>query len=276
MSMCRPVVLVALAACGSDPAPRPMTFGGDRPTQLQVPASFDPTKTYPLLVVLHGYGASGFVQESYFGLKALPDAGQAFVLAPDGLIDSMDHPFWNADPACCDYDMTHPDDVGYLGGLIDSVSAAWPVDPGAVLVLGHSNGAYMAYRMACDRADVVTNIIAVAGAAASDAATCVPHQPVEVLHIHGTTDTEVPYVPIANDSVAQWVEHDGCAATRTAGPDLDLDYSIAGAETHTATADGCPAGIAVELWTMEGASHLPNLDASFAPRMFQYLLAHRR
>lgn len=240
---------------------------------LQVPANFDASKTYPLILVLHGYGASGFVQTAYFGTTALVAAGDAFVLAPDGNIDSTNHEFWNADPACCDFDHTNPDDVGYLGGLIDQVSAAWPIDPGAVLVLGHSNGGYMAYRMACDRADVVTNIAVLAGAAASSPAACVPHLPVEVLHLHGTADAAVPYDPNANASVAQWAGHDGCAATRTAGADQSI---VIGMPTHTETADGCPSGITVELWTIDGGSHIPNLDASFSSVIFQYFKAHRR
>ena len=102
-------VLVALAACGDGVTePLPVTFGGDRPTDLQVPAGFDAAKTYPLIVVLHGYGVSGFIQEAVFGLKAEVTAGHAFVLAPDGLIDSTNHPFWNADPECCDFDHTEP------------------------------------------------------------------------------------------------------------------------------------------------------------------------
>src|SRR5262249_47618301 len=41
----------------------------------QIPAMLDDSKQYPLVVVLHGYGANGFVQEAYFGLNALPKTG---------------------------------------------------------------------------------------------------------------------------------------------------------------------------------------------------------
>jgi polyhydroxybutyrate depolymerase len=270
------LLLIAVAACSSSPTARPRTFGGDRPVDLEVPTPFDESKHYPLILVLHGYGASGFVQEALFGVNSLPKAGEAFVLAPDGNVDSMGHEFWNADPACCDFDHTMPDDVGYLGGLIDDVSAAWPVDRGAIYVMGHSNGGYMAYRLACDRADVITNIMVLAGVSVSDPSTCHPAAPVAVLHLHGTVDDMVPYSTAAG-SVASWAALDGCGTTQTAGPALDLDTSLPGAETQTTSYDGCPPGIAVELWTIQGAGHIPDFDqTTFAPLILQYFQAHGR
>jgi polyhydroxybutyrate depolymerase len=271
---------LALAACGKSPPTDkrpPTTFGGDRPTVLQVPPTVKPGQLYPLVLILHGYGANGFVQQAYFGMNQLASQGPAFVLAPDGLVDSQGAEFWNADPACCDYDHKNPDDVGYLGGLIDDVMAAWPIDPQQVYVIGHSNGGYMAYRLACDRADVVTNIVVLAGAAASDPATCTPSHAVSVLHIHGTEDIEVPYTPNADASVAQWSQHDSCLATRTAGPNRDLDTNLPGTETTTATYDGCPTGITVELWSIQGGTHLPSIDQrTFGTMLLYYLQAHER
>ncbi|HTR49857.1 MAG TPA: hypothetical protein VMJ10_04060 [Kofleriaceae bacterium] len=276
---------LVLAACSSS-SPKalpPTVFGGDRPATLQVPAELDGGKVdtgrqYPLVMVLHGYGASGFVQEAYFGMNMIAPANLGFVIAPDGLTDSTGNEYWNADPACCDFDHANPDDSGYLGGLIDDIEAAWPaVDPGAMLVIGHSNGGYMAYRMACDHADTVTNIIVLAGAAASDPSTCNPTLPVAVLHMHGTADTEVPYVPNAAASVMQWAGHDGCATTTTAGANVDLDQGIPGAETTTESYDDCPPGTAVDLWSIQGGTHIPSLDQPvFAPMMMQYFQAHRR
>jgi hypothetical protein len=57
---------------------------------------------------------------------------------------------------------------------------------------------------------------------------------------------------------------------------LDLDTQVAGAETHGETASGCPAGVAVDLWTMEGSSHLPIVVGSFAQTVFDWLAAHKR
>src|SRR5256885_1497406 len=62
------VASAALAcACRSSAAPQPdpnttpppTEFGGDRPATLAVPDGYDPGHAYPLLVMLHGYRASG-------------------------------------------------------------------------------------------------------------------------------------------------------------------------------------------------------------------------
>ncbi len=280
-----PIVFLLLAACGDgdDGGPRPTTFGGDRPVELKAPATLTDGKEYPLVVVLHGYGASGFVQSAYFNTSMLPGMDAALVLAPDGTVDASGKQFWNADPACCDFGGKNPDDVGYIGGLIDDVLATWPVDRKQVFIVGHSNGGFMAYRMACERADVIAAIAPLAGLASSDAAACKPSRPVNVLHMHGTADDTVPYGPTsaigtvgALGSVAQWAAKNGCGATRTPGSDVDLVPTIAGAETHRSTETDCPAEGAVELWAIEGAGHVPAFGSSFLGTLMQWFTDHRR
>lgn len=277
-----PAVLIAMVACvsacgseGGDGGERPTIFGGDRPAELKTPAMLTEGKQYPLLVVLHGYGANGFVQTAFFGVGGLPAADEALLIAPDGTEDSAGKLFWNADPACCDFDGKNPDDVAYIGGLIDDISAAWPVDKNQVFVLGHSNGGYMAYRMACERADVITAIASLAGNASSMPSACNPSRPVNVVHLHGTADDVVPFTG-AMPSVDQWAMKNGCGTTRTATMDYDFDSNVPGAETHAAATDGCPDGGAVELWTMEGSTHIPVMNSSFATTIFGWFTAHKR
>jgi polyhydroxybutyrate depolymerase len=256
-------ILLALAACSSSPA-RPKTFGGpDRPVDLQIPTGFNESKHYPLIVVLHGYSANGVVQEAYFGTKAKLDDGTAFVIAPDGLVDSKGNQYWNADPACCDFDHTGVDDSGYLSGVIDDIKSSWPIDK--VLVMGHSNGGYMTYRLTCDHADLIDGMMVLAGAYPTTP--CQPSRAVPLLHIHGDQDAEVPY-SLAMPSATSWANLDGCGAF-TAGPSYDLDANVAGAETSSQIAS-CPPGIDVELWTMHGVGHIPSYTAQFMPTIWQW------
>jgi polyhydroxybutyrate depolymerase len=280
---------LATAACGGGaaaPDAAPTILGGDRPVKLQVPPDVQPGQTYPLVLLLHGYGANGYVQQAYLGVRDWPTDHGAFMLAPDGTPDSSGKAFWNADPACCDFDHTGVDDVAYLGGLLDTVIAERPIDPARVFVVGHSNGAFMAYRLACDRADVVTAIAGLAGAAASTASTCNPSRPVAILHMHGTADTTVPYdgadlgaglhQPGAIESVAQWADHDGCTGALTDGDQVDLEGSLPGAETQEAATGGCPAGAAADLWTIDGGMHLPSVSPTFPDTLWGWLDAHAR
>src|SRR5690606_11379293 len=107
-----------------------------------------------------------------------------------------------------------------------------------VFVLGHSNGGYMAYRMACERADAITAIASLAGNASSMPEACTPSRPVNVVHLHGTADDTVPFAG-AMPSVEQWAMKNGCGTTRTPTMDYDFDTAVAGAETHAAATDGC-------------------------------------
>lgn len=268
-------VVCAIAACGesSSPPDRPLVIGGERPVEVGVPAHFDEARSYPLILVLHGYGANGFVQRAYFGAGKIQDRGDAFVLAPDGNVDSSGRQFWNADDFCCDFDGRNPDDVGYLGGIVDEALASWPIDPSRVYAIGHSNGGFMAYRMACERADLFAAILSLAGNSVN--VPCEPAQPLSVLHVHGDGDDVVPYAG-AQPSVDAWKAHNGCTGALEAGADLDLDTAVAGAETRTSSTAGCPDGGAVDLWRLEGGAHIPTFGAAWEPAMWQWLVEHSR
>ena len=267
--------LCLLAACGgSDSGPRPTTFGDARPVDIKVPPAFDDSRDYPLIVGLHGYGANAFVHTAYFGLTKLVTDGEAIMIAPDGTVDTGGRQFWNADPACCDFGNLNPDDVGYIGKLIDDIIEAYPIDKSRVFVIGHSNGGYMAYRMACERPDVITAIAGLAGSASSQPTACTPARSVNILHMHGTADATVPYNNNAEGSVLQWAGHDGCGTTLTAGATFDLE-AIAGSETQALTA-ACPANVTVELWKLDGVGHIPNWGPAFTPTMWKWLTDHPR
>jgi len=280
------LMLTAAACGGSDddaPVSRPTSFGGARPVTLQVPVDFDETRTYPLVMILHGYGANGFVQQAYLKLGDVADARDMLVLAPDGTTDSTGKQFWNADPACCDFGGTNVDDVAYLGGMLDEIIAAWPVDETQVSVIGHSNGAFMADRMACARADIITSVAGLAGLGPS--AACTPTHAVAMLHIHGDNDGTVPYTggafgaatsPSAVQAIAAWGTRNGCTGTAAVSGRKDIDESLAGDETVVAPIGGCAVDGAAELWTIEGGSHLPAVNAAFPGELMGWLAAHPR
>lgn len=271
-----------VAACASDePADPPTVFGGDRPTTLQVPSSYDPDGSYPLLLLLHGWGGTSLLNQVYLGFTGAADARDLLVVAPDGKVDRDGKPFWNASDHCCDVYGTGVDDVGYLVGLVDEIRAAYPVDPARIYAVGHSNGGYMAYRLACERADTFAAIASLAGVAAfQDPSACVPSEPVSILQIHGTADDTVPYgggasFPGAVESVERWATYDDCGGSLIAGGALDLDKRLDGAETETSSTASCPAGLATDLWTIEGGAHSPVLDnPTFADQVWGFLVSH--
>ncbi len=277
------LVLAALAACGSSESDEPVElpdqyiFGGDRPVELNIPISYTHTEDVPLLVVLHGYSASGYVQAAYTGFNELVDEAGVLMIAPDGTVDAEGNQFWNATDACCDFFDTGVDDVAYISSLIEDISDVYRVDPDRVYLFGHSNGGYMSYRMACERADLIAGIASLAGATFLDATACDPSEPVSVLQIHGTQDTSVQYdgstrIPSAQGSIERWAGYDGCTGSiaRT-DTQMDLDGNVPADESVVDVIDGCPSGVGVELWTIQDGSHVPALTDAFRGAVWQWL-----
>jgi polyhydroxybutyrate depolymerase len=260
-----------------------------RPYRVRVPRDYQSLGPLPLVVLLHGYGANATGQEAYFALGPQVHERRFLLALPEGTRDPGGRQFWNATDACCNFFNAPVDDVAYLRALIVDMKARYNVDANRVYVIGHSNGGFMALRMACEMSDAIAAVMSLAGAGFNDAMRCVPTRTVHVLQVHGDMDQTVlfgggaalvpggrPY-PGAERTVADWAERNGCAMTRTsAGADLDLDRVLPGAETTREAHMGCRAGGSAELWRIRGRSHIPTFSATWAPTIIDWLYAHAR
>jgi polyhydroxybutyrate depolymerase len=290
-------VLVTLACTTADDsgpppsvAPPSMPAGGTatvlvggRQVTVHVPASYDASRPVPLVVALHGYTSEATELESYLRLTPESDR-RGFVYAyPNGSADDRGEQFWNATDACCAFGGAKPDDSRYLSELITTLQAAYRTDPARVYLIGHSNGGFMSFRMACEHADQVTAIVSLNAATWNDAAQCRPSEPVSVLAIHGSADETVAFgggdingvaYPSAATTISQWRGYDRCADAGLDGPALDLVSDLPAAETSVrAYARGCAGGSTVEAWTINGGRHVPELGPAFAPAVTGFLLS---
>jgi polyhydroxybutyrate depolymerase len=257
--------------------------GNVRPAELVAPSQVSgPT---PLLVVLHGFGSNADEVNRFFGATEQAAPRGLYLLLPEGTKDKTGRQFWDATAACCNFTGTPVDDVGYVRSLIDEAVAKRPIDQSRIYVLGHSNGGFMSYRLACELADKITAVAVFAGSEATTATDCAPARPVSVLHVHGRADRSVPYIggkfsavfPGAEETTARWAARDGCGADTIDGPKADLDTGVAGAETSVRTYQGCPVGIDVQLDTIDGGEHSPPLNhGAVGTDIFDWLLAHSR
>jgi len=257
-------------------------IGGARPARVVLPEGYDEARAWPLVLLLHGYSASGDLQDLYLGFSPAAARAGFITIIPDGTTSPAGLRFWNTSPAwCCDFWGSGVDDAGYLVGLVAEARARWHVDALRVYAFGHSNGGFMAHKLGCDHADVFAAIGSLAGSLPAAGADCTPSRPVSVLQIHGTLDATIVYggnadYPGAETVAARWASYDMCGATPSIGDALDLDGVIAGAETTPSTWSGCGAGVTVALWTLAGSGHLPGFVEGFVPRVLAWLEAHRR
>jgi len=158
------------------------------------------------------------------------------------------------------------------------------VDANRIYLIGHSNGGFMSYRMAYDHPDLVAAVASLAGASPAQLDRAAPAVPVNILQIHGTKDTTIKYdgdhigkydYPGAEATTKMWAAYNGCS-TKPISPTktLDLERHIDGNETKITRYAGNGHGGDVELWTIEGGSHIPLISDSFSREVIEWLYAH--
>ena len=250
---------------------------------VQVSDNYVPGEAAPLLLLLHGRAWDGDSMEGLFELTQEANNRGYIYCYPDGLATFTGVRYWNATNACCceGFPFTScEDDVGYLTNLVAVLAGTYSIDPMRIHLIGHSNGGFMAHRMACERSDLITSIISVSGMTWSDPANCNPTEPVPVLQVHGTIDPIIFYgggilgagvYPSAQDTCETWASLNGCSTTPTTLANLDLT-SASGAETEVLRwGDNCSGQGTVELWSMSGTGHLPNFNNTWRTMIFDFM-----
>lgn len=248
-----------------------------------IPSSYSKGTSLPLVVLLHGYGATGAMQESYMKFESVAETNKFILVYPDGTVDSSGRRFWNATDACCDFLSDVADDV-YLLSILKEMESSYSIDAKRIYFVGHSNGGFMSYRMACKYPDRIAAIASLAGASYFKTTDCGAKSSVSVLQVHGTKDETILYeggqilgtsYPGAVASASQWATFNQCtqnAVTRSSK--FDLEPNITGDETSVTAWTNCQNSSEVELWTMEGAAHIPTLKSTFATKIWEFFAAH--
>ncbi|MFI7547899.1 alpha/beta hydrolase family esterase [Actinoplanes sp. NPDC049599] len=299
-AMIATAAVMAALACSPSDGPGPVTespsalpaggtgtveIGGRRVT-VHVPEDYGPARPAPLVIGLHGYTSDAAELESY--LRLTPESERlGFVYAyPDGSVNDRGERFWNATDACCAFGGPQPDDSRYLSELISTIQGTYRIDRARVYLIGHSNGGFMAFRMACDHADQIAAIVSLNAASWNDPARCRPSEPVSVLAVHSSTDETIAFgggliggaaYPSAAGTVTQWLGFNGCAPAGRDAPKLDLVADLPAAETSVRSyARGCAAGSTVQQWTINGGPHVPQLGSAFTPAVADFLLSRAK
>ncbi len=161
-----------------------MTVAGlKRSYQLTAPVK-PPPASVPVIVMLSGLGATVAQESKRDLLIPYAKADKAEVVYPVEIKGS-----WNA-IGCCGYASAHNvNDLAFLKALVAKV------DPGRtrrVYVVGYSNGARLAYRVACTDPALFDGYAMVKGGPMSD---CVVRKPASIAQLASLDDPEVAYKP---------------------------------------------------------------------------------
>ena len=248
--------------------------GASRSYQLYVPLSYSKNKPVPLLMVLHGRPSSAqrMVELTDFNSRAERDGFIA--VYPQGI-----QQYWNYLHGILGY-RQHPNDSDFLLKVIDAVKSEYGIDDKRVYVTGISNGGFMVQRLACYAPGKFAAFASVAAGGYADMSVdCVNNGTVNILYMHGTADTKVPWNGLSvkdgdgnpqlvimsiRDSVKFWVDRNQC------GPEVtQLDIPPRQASTATRvksfSSKNCRSGTEVVLYAIIGGGHNWPGVADFIP-----------
>lgn len=156
---------------------------------VHIPLGYNKAKLTPLILALHGGGGNAESGPKYFGLNQKSDKEGFIVVYPEGSVKKVlgkTFASWNAGRCCGPALKNNIDDVGFINVLIEKLKTDFNVDGKRVFVTGMSNGAQMAYRLACELSDKIAAIAPSGSQGTFD--NCQPERPVPVLHIQGKVD----------------------------------------------------------------------------------------
>ena len=189
------------SGCGSPRAASPVdgetqtlqVAGASRSFVLYVPPKYDPQRGYPVVMAVHGIGATGADMASFIQMQKY-SAGNAIVAFPSAVDGS--------------WDVDGEKDLIFFDVILANLTSTLCVNEQRVFGLGFSYGAYMVNHLGCKRPLTVRAIAAADGG--FPAATGCGKTAALVYH-RTEDDDEV----LANGQKARdlWLGFNGCAST---------------------------------------------------------------
>jgi len=217
--------------------------GVERSYWVEMPANYDPGKTYPLIIGLHWRGGSADDVRGSSGFYGLKNeyGNNAIFIAPQGLDAGWANPGGR--------------DIRFMRSMISQVQQGVCTDTQRVFATGFSFGGMMSNAIGCEMGDVVRAIVPMAGSLWSGCATSTYR--VAALFIHAQDDNTVPY-SAGEEARNVFTARNSCTATTVSiGSNGCVEYQ------------GCTAGKPV-VWcgTATGGHWYPNFSAKESKTFF--------
>jgi polyhydroxybutyrate depolymerase len=198
------------------------TFDGlSRSYITYIPTTYNASKKYDLVFVLHGLTQNGNGIMTYSNFNTIAETNNFIAVYPTGTGFPTS---WNATIGAIGVN-----DFGFINALCDTLEKNYNIQKNRIFSCGFSNGGFLSHMLACQSTRFAA-IAAVSGTMTEGTFTsCNPSKPIPVLQIHGTNDAIVNYNGAAgvNKSVADvlafWNTKNNCPSTptTTAMPDVN-------------------------------------------------------
>ena len=230
----------------------------DREFSYYLPSNYlSITDDLPLLISLHGGDDTAEANLSYTGFVDLAEEKDFAVVFPQGTVaENKGSTGWFSGQ-CGTLDVCDNDFISFL---IDSLSDDLDLNINLerVYVTGFSNGAFMAYSLACNLSEKIAAVAPVSGSMdIGTIATCQSVHPMPVIHIHGENDGSISpdgseYHEPIEDVINFWKDFNSCEQTDISyGNDNNSDGLTWTSTSHT----DCLNDVEVEWIALEGFDH---------------------
>ena len=229
-----------------------VSSGLEREFLLYVPNSYDRAQPTPLVISLHGGAMWPAAQKAIDRWDRVADAHGFIVVYPSG-VSGRGPRAWSAgrEPGMAR-------DVQFIAELIDTLRAAYNIDPARVYANGLSNGGGMAFALSCKLSDRIAAVGVVSTAIFLPWSGCTDQRAVPMVVFQGTADRAVPYhggtswvapdvFPNIPAWTAKWAARNGCQP--------NLVESVIAADVTRIEYPNCVDAAAVVLYRVEGGGH---------------------
>ena len=146
----------------------------------------------PLIIAMHGRSNSVSDMVSISEMDQYAHLQNIAVVYPQGLNDIGEYT-WNVGTW---WDFNSQDDIAFISSVIDSISLDFQIDQDRIYACGYSNGGFMAYELACELSSKIAAFGSVSGNfMLNQNQECDDARKIPFMHIHGTSDLIVSYLP---------------------------------------------------------------------------------
>jgi polyhydroxybutyrate depolymerase len=234
-----------------------VSSGETREYLLHVPESYDPAQPTPLIISLHAGATWPAHQKNLSRWNRLADDHGFIVVYPSGTPVVLNLArVWRTTPE------NVMKDIQFISALIDTLEAAYNIDPARIYANGMSLGGGLAFALSCTPSDRIAAVGLVAAAQSLPSDWCSGTRPVPMMAFHGDADPIVPYgggplgdpfnpvrpvYPPVRDWVASQAERNRCAT--------DVVESTPAADVRRIEFQDCAGGADVVLYTLLGGGH---------------------
>ncbi|MFY9782114.1 MAG: PHB depolymerase family esterase [Acidimicrobiales bacterium] len=231
--------------------------GFSRTVYVHIPLKSGDSSPLPLVLNLHGSGATAIDQAEFSGMNFASDAEKFIVAYPQGLIPDGTGFDWNVPNVPLTGDRSVPkgaaNDVSFLTKLVGILEGKYCVNPKMVYATGFSGGARMVSQLACDDSTIFAAVAPVSGLRRPTP--CPTTRAVPIIAFHGSAD---PVDPFAGNGEAYWTYSVKTAAKDWAKQNKCSSKVATSPPASSVTLfsySGCKNGAVVELYEVMGEGH---------------------